>query len=276
MAIAQDARADARYAGTPSWVVFAWSAALVVIFVGERVLVTITGLREALTGLGIAALVVLTAMRWMAVRATEGQRRSIERALAILATLGVLAIFLYATTAEPFDEHLGVTKLASETRARYQAGATVAFIALLACSWLPMLFAERALFPMRRAERVEWRRVRDALGSGLAIGLCATYGALFCFVSGELDVKADFSYFHTARPSEKTRNIAQTANDKIRILAFFPDVNETGSEVAAYLHELARGLPNLEVEVNDRLLVPKLAKEAKINEDGVVVLERGG
>ncbi len=262
--------------GTPPWVVAAWSAALVLIFLGERVLVTIAWLREALTGVGIVAVLALTVLRWMAVRASDGERRAIERALAILSTLGALAVLLYMTTAEPFDAHLGVTKLASETRARYQAGATVAFVALLACSWLPMLFAERALFPMRRAERVEWRRVRDALGAGLAIALCAAYGALFCFALGELDVKADFSYFHTARPSEKTRNVAASANDKIRVLAFFPDVSETGSEVTSYLHELARGLPNLEVEVNDRLLVPKLAKDAKITEDGVIVFERAG
>jgi hypothetical protein len=138
-----------------------------------------------------------------------------------------------------------------------------------------MLFGERALYPMRRAARVEWRRVRDAMAAGLTLALAGVYGALFCFVAGELDVKADFSYFHTARPSESTRKIAASANDKVRVVAFFPQVSEVGSEVGGYLRDLARGLPNLDVEVQDRLLVPQLAKDAKVFDDGVIVLERG-
>jgi hypothetical protein len=262
-------------AGTPPWVVAAYTVALVLVFLGERVFSTVGWLRETLTGVGALALLTLTGVRWMATRATEGERRSVERALAVLSTVGLVAFLVYLTTAEPFDQRLGVTKLALETRNRYEAAATVVWTALLAGSLLPMLFAERALFPMRHAARVEWRRVRDAMIAGLALGLAAVYGTLFCFAAGELDVKADFSYFHTARPSESTRKIAASASDKLRVLAFFPQVNDVGNEVGTYLRDLDRGLPNVEVMVRDRLLFPQLAKDAKVLDDGVIVLEHG-
>jgi hypothetical protein len=262
-------------AGTPSWVAVVYSSALVLVFLGERVFVTIPWLRQALTGLGLVALLALTAFRWMATRATSGERRSVERALAILSTTSVVAILVYLTTAEPFDARLGLTRLPEATRNRYDTAAMVAWVILLAGSFVPMLFAERALFPMRRADKIEWRRVRDAMAGGMTIALAAAYGALFCFVASELDIKADFSYFHTARPSESTRKIAASATDKLKVTAFFPQLNEVGNEVDAYLRDLGRGLPNVQIEVHDRLLVPQLAKDAKVFDDGVVVLERG-
>jgi hypothetical protein len=250
-------------------------SALVFVFLGERVFSTIAWLRDALTGLGMAAALALAALRWLATRATHGERRSVERALAILTSLGAAALLLYMTTAEPFEERLGIARLATEARARYESAATVIWIALIAASLLPLLFAERALFPMRRADKIEWRRVRDAMTAGLTLGIAAVYATLFCFVAGELDLKADFSYFHTARPSESTRKIAASANDKVRVTAFFPQLNEVGAEVTAYLRDLGSGLPNVQVETLDRLLFPQLAKDAKVFEDGVVVLERG-
>jgi hypothetical protein len=128
---------------------------------------------------------------------------------------------------------------------------------------------------MRRAARIEWRRVRDAIAGGLGLGLAAVYGTLFAFVASELDVKADFSYFHTARPSESTRKIASSASEPIKVLAFFPQVNEVGSEVTTYLRDLGKSASKLDVEIYDRLLVPQIAKDAKVSDDGVVVLERG-
>jgi hypothetical protein len=260
--------------GTTPWVITCQAIALVLLFLGERVFSSIGWLREALTGIGAIALLTVTGLRWIAARATDGERRSIERALAILSTTIVAAVLVYLTTAEPFDARLGIAKLATATRNRYEAAATVVWVALLLVSLVPLLFAERALSPMRGAARVEWRRVRSAMTAGFAVGLAAVYGALFCFAAGELEVKADFSYFHTARPSESTRKIAESA-DKLRVLSFFPTPNEVGNEVSTYLLDLDKGLPNVDVEPHDRLLDPQLAQDAKVTSDGVVVLEHG-
>src|SRR5690606_21333896 len=62
--------------------------------------------------------------------------------------------------------------------------------------------------------------------------------------------------------------------EPVRVVAFFPDVNEVRSEVETYLRDLASGAPNLKVEIHDRLLVPKLAKELRAVQDGMAVLSR--
>jgi uncharacterized membrane protein len=261
--------------GTPAWVVGAYTGALAGVFVGERVVPTIAWLREILLGVGVLLVLVLTGLRWMATRGADGEGKVVERALAILSTLGALAIALYLTTADPFEDMLGVSKWSLSTRTRYETVATVAWVALLLGSVLPMLFAERALFPMRRAACVEWRRAKGAIVSGVTLALVVTYGALFCFVAAALDIKADYSFFHTAKPSEATRKIAASATDPITVLAFFPELNPVGDEVAAYVRDLGRGLPNVDVHVYDRLLVPQIAKNVKVNDDGVLVIEHG-
>jgi len=87
--------------------------------------------------------------------------------------------------------------------------------------------------------------------------------------------KVDYSYFKTSRPSESTRKIAASLAEPVKVVAFFPDVNEVRNEVASYLRELAAGMPKLQVQVSDRLLSPKLAKELRATQDGVIVFSRG-
>ncbi len=90
-----------------------------------------------------------------------------------------------------------------------------------------MLFAETALWPMRRAERPESRRVRAAASAGLTLVLAAIYGALLVYAAGGVPWKADYSYFKTSRPSESTRKVAASLAEPVKVVAFFPDVNES-------------------------------------------------
>ncbi len=260
---------------TPAWVAFAYAAGFALIFLGERVITSVEWLHWLLTSIGTMAVVSLTVARWIAVSRVTGERRRVERSLAILSTCGVCAIALYFTTTEVVEQAIGIGRMPLASRFRYEGAATVVWVALVICALVPMLFAEYALFPMRGSTGVEWRRVRQALVAGLTLALAATYGALFTFTTGQLDLKADFSYFHTARPSESTRKIAASARDPIQVLAFFPQVNPVGTEVGAYLRDLARGIPVVQVREEDRLLVPDVAKQAKVFEDGVIVIERG-
>ncbi|MEO5729162.1 MAG: Gldg family protein, partial [Byssovorax sp.] len=68
---------------------------------------------------------------------------------------------------------------------------------------------------------------------------------------------------------------AESATDPIKVMAFFPQLNEVGTEVDNYLRELHSAAPSLKIESYDRLLVPAVAKEAKVSQDGVLVLSRG-
>jgi ABC-type uncharacterized transport system/Domain of unknown function (DUF4350) len=262
-------------ARTPTWVAPAYVAGLMLVFLGERVLSTIGWLRLLLTGIGVLLIAVLTAVRWVAVRVSHGEARSVARALALLSTGGLLAVAMYFTTTDRVEERLGIATMALASRQRFESAMTVAWVALAIGTLVPMLFAERAIFPMRRSNWVEWRRVREALGAGLILSLVAVYGSLFTFVAGELALKADFSYFHTARPSESTRKLAESARSPVDILAFFPEVNPVGVEASAYLRDLARGLPPIRLQISDRLLQPDAARQAKVFEDGIIVVERG-
>ncbi len=251
-----------------------YAASLVLIFVGERV-VTSDGARYALSGLGALGAIGATALRFVEAGRASGERRAVERTLALLSTLGLAAVGLYFTSTDTAKAALGIAKATPEVRARIEGGTTVAWIALLVIALLPLLFGELALSPMRRAAHVEARRVRAAIAAATSIAFALIYVGLFTYAAGELDLKVDFSYFRTARPSDSTKKIAESSADPIKVMAFFPQLNEVGLEVDGYLRELKSAAPSLKVETYDRLLVPAVAKEAKVSQDGVLVLSRG-
>ncbi|WP_437901502.1 Gldg family protein [Sorangium sp. So ce124] len=256
------------------WMVPAYAGALLAVFLGERVVPTIEWLRYALSGLGFLTLVLVTALRFATAVREAGERRAVERALAILSALGVVAVAAYFTTTDAGQAVLGASRAAPEMRARIHAATTVAWIALLVMATVPLFFGEAALAPMRRAERIEGRRVRAATLSGVTLGFAAVYSALFVFAASQLDLKADFSYYRTARPGESTKRVAESLTAPLKITAFFPQQNEVGAEVEGYLREVKSASPQITVEMQDRLLVPALAKEAKVTQDGVIVLSR--
>jgi hypothetical protein len=146
---------------------------------------------------------------------------------------------------------------------------------LLTLAVVPQVFAEVALRPMRRAERPESRRVKAAAIAGASLAMVVVYGSLLVYAAGGITKKWDYSYFKTSRPGESTIKIAKSITEPIRVVAFFPDVNEVKNEVASYLKELSAVSPKLKVEVRDRLLAPKLAKELRATQDGVVILSKG-
>jgi hypothetical protein len=257
------------------WIAAIYAAGLLLVFCGERIVSTIDEARYALTGLGVAAMVITTGMRFAAAGRFQGERRKVEQSLAKYSLGGLVALAIYFLTTDTGKGLLGIDTAAPATRARFESAATVAWVVLLLVSLVPLLFGERALFPMRRAEQIEGRRVQTATVSALTLVFAATYAALFTYSAGELDVKADFSYFRTARPSESTRNVAQGLTQPVKVTAFFPQLSEVGTEVEGYLRDLGGSSSSLEIEVQDRLLVPALAKEAKVTQDGVIVLTRG-
>jgi ABC-type uncharacterized transport system len=255
------------------WLLPAYLVSLALVFAGERIVNSDT-VQRVCSGLGVLGAVATTAIRF-ARSGKSGERARAERVLALCSAGGVVALGLYFATTETGRRLIGLADAKPETRARFEGAATAGWVALLLLSVLPLILGEIALAPMRRAAMIEARRVRAAIRSGLVLAAAAVYCALFTFAAGEVDAKVDFSYFRTARPSESTKKIAETAAEPIVVRAFFPQLNEVGTEVSGYLREMARGAPNLKVEEYDRLLVPAVAKEAKVTNDGIVVLSRG-
>jgi hypothetical protein len=249
-------------------------ASLALVFLGERV-VSSDSLRYALSGLGVLGAAATTALRFARAGAGDAERQRAEGTLARLSAGGLVALGIYFTTTDTARKLLGVAAAKPETRARIEGATSVGFVALLLIAVLPLIMGELALAPMRRAERIEARRVGSAIRSGLILAFAVLYTSLFTYAAGELDAKVDFSYYRTARPSESTKNVAASAGEPIEIKAFFPQLNEVGTEVHGYLKEIAAAAPQLKVSQHDRLLSPAVAKEAKVTGDGMVVLSRG-
>jgi hypothetical protein len=259
------------------WLGPVYVVSLALVFVGERMLGTMEGARTVFSGLGLVGALGSTALRvLLASREKDAPRRSIERMLTLFQTLGVIALGIYfATSTDGGRSLIGLADAAPDKRARVTGAATVAWLSLVVVSVVPLVFGEIALAPMRRAPRVEVRRVRAATLAGVTLAFAVAYSALFTFTAGELDVKADYSYFRTARPSESTKKIVSSAPDAVEVRAFFPPLNDVGAEVDGYLADIARSAPNFKYAFYDRLMSPALAKDNKVTQDAVLVILRG-
>lgn len=261
--------------GAPAWVVPLYVGGLIVLYVGERVLGTYDTARFVVSGAGTLAVLGATAARFVPTWQAGGERGRIEKVLGIFSIIGVVALCLYVATTNWGMRKLGLQTAVDQTRDRVHGLLSVAWVVLVVVSVLPMLFAEAALAPMRNAERLESRRVRSAATAGLTIAVALVYSALFVYSAAGSTAKVDFSYFKTSEPSESTRKIVDGLNEPIRVVAFFPEVNPVRTEVKGYLEKLAAGSKNLKFEMADRYLQPQLAKDMKIIQDGVIVVQRG-
>jgi hypothetical protein len=261
--------------GAPGWVFPLYLGGLVLILVGERVLSGLEKGSGIVTAVGLLAVVMATVLRFSPKFRSQGERRDIETLLSILSVVGVVALAIYYVTTDSGQDRFGLNKLAADKREDTIALLRVIWVSLMTLSVVPQLFAETALRPMRRAERPEARRVRSAALAGGMMALVFVYGSLLVYAAGGIEKKWDYSYFKTSRPGESTKRIAASLSEPIRVVAFFPDVNEVKSEVESYLRELASTSPKLRVEVKDRLLAPKTAKELRATQDGVIVLSKG-
>ena len=262
--------------GAPGWVLVVYLAGMLAVFVGERVLATFETTRWVVSLLGVGAIVVATVLRFAVGTDPGTDRGKIERLLGLCSVGGAVALALYFVTIEPVAGWLGLSGAEVEPNDRRDAVLTVVWLTLLTSSLLPMLFAEAAMHPMRKAVRPEGRRVMAAAVSGLVLALAAVYCSLFVFAAESVDVKADYSYFKTSEPGPSTMRIAKSLKEPVTVYAFFPQVNEVKTEVAGYLKALAAAAPKLKVQFHDRLLAPRLARSMRANRDGTVILSRGG
>jgi len=247
---------------------------LVCVLLAERVFGTRPQWEYTLLIAGGLSLVVSTLLRF-GYRSESSERVRIEFWMGWL-TLGTLATVAFALLVQHQPEWFGMrADLPTEIVERKVGLLGVLWVAGLLFSVVPLLFAQAALYPMRNAPRPEARRIRSAAIAGLTLGVVALYGSLFVYSAGKVGVAADYSYFKTAKPSDSTRRIARGLKEPVRVVCLFPAISEVRREVERYLADASRGNPKLKVEFHDRLLEPKVAKEIRASQDGVVILARG-
>ncbi|HEX2881718.1 MAG TPA: Gldg family protein, partial [Polyangiaceae bacterium] len=274
--VAQHTSAESSNSGgSPVWVVPLYMFGLALLFLGQRVLVEFDRGKLIASGLGLGALLAATAARFVLGSRASLERKRIEVLLGLLSVAGLLAIALYFASTDGGIDKIGFAAATREYKDKVQGVLQVAWVVLLCLSTLPMLFAEAALYPMRRGPELEVRRVAAAAASGATLAFAAAYGALFVFSASVATVQADFSYFKTSDPGESTIKMVESLDAPLKVTAFFPEVNEVRRELGGYFAKLAKHSKKIEFSFHDRYLEPKLATDLKISADGTVVLEKG-
>jgi hypothetical protein len=226
-------------------VTWALVAGLVAIFLGERVLPGVPAARIALDAAGALAVLAATLVHLRARRFILGA-----------GSAGcAVAVGLHFVPAQD----------------RLATALTVASVVVLAASLLPLLIAQWTSARGTDAT-VEQARVREAAASGLTVALAAAFLFVLGYIVSERDVKVDVSYFRTALPGSATGRMVEGLGEPLRVLLFFPEVNDVKSEVTSYFTELARQTGRVEIETHDRMAAPKLAKDYNVYKDGSVVL----
>lgn len=267
---AQTAKSD-----SPLWVVPLYVAGIILLFVGQRILVEFDTGRRIASGIGVGAMLAATLARLGPLARQSPERKRIEVLLSGLSAGGLLAVTLYFAGTEWGLDRIGLSSATRETRDNVQGMLQAAWVILGSASLLPMLFAEAALYPMRRGPQLEARRVATAAASGVTLALAASYGALFVYAASKTQVQADFSYFKTSDPGEATIKMLQSLDEPLQVNAFFPEVSEVRRELGGYFAKLAQHTDKLEFSFHDRYLEPKLTKDLQVSSDGTVVLQKG-
>ena len=261
---------------TPWWITGVLFFGLLALFAGQRALAHMDTTSTVLTGLGLLCVIGATGVRVWAFTRETGRRRAVEGVM-LLCHVGVGAALLlyFFVAAKDGVEH------------KTYIMATVAWLILMGLSVIPLIMIETSLgfvgrdwFPVKGEKvadeaAVELFRVKEMALNGLTIALAAAFLMVTCNTMKDRDVSKDVSYFKTSRPGSATVAMVNKMNAPLRVLLFFPDVNQVADEVEAYFRQLGEDTGKVVVERHDRLVSPTLAKEHKVNADGTIVLLRG-
>ena len=269
---------------SPWWASLTFGIGLVFFILGERLFGETSGPRVVMTCIGLVLVVGITGARVWTTLGSSGARRRVERVLVICHAGTLLGLVLYVVST-PWA--LGKLSLSDAGLAHAHGALTVVFLVVLIASTLPLLMAElslgmamRTAFDVQRGPGnedagVEYFRVREMGWSGLSIGLGLAFLMVTCNVANDRNVQRDVSYFKTSSPGESTQKIVASSSDPIKVLLFFPEVNEVKTQVQSYFDALARKGSRLTVELRDRMADAELAGKYKVTKDGTIVLVRG-
>jgi hypothetical protein len=269
---------------SPWWASLAFGIGLLFFLLGERFFNEMAGARLVMTGIGLLLILAVTAARVWTTLGSAGARRRVERTLLVCNAGTVFALVLYYLST---DSGMAKLDLSDTAAAHFHGAITVLYLVVLLASIVPLLVAELSLGlalrtgfdvqsgPGTEEAGVEYFRVRELGWSGLSIGFALAFLMVTCHVANDRNVQRDVSYFKTSSPGESTRNIVKSSGDPIKVLMFFPEVNEVKTQVKGYFDALAAGTGKLTVETRDRLADAELAGKYKVTKDGTIVLIRG-
>ena len=245
-----------------------YAAGLLTVYLGERVAGPGRASSAAIV-VGLAAIVLA-----LVLGLRQGKGRPAGRVLPGLYLLGLMALALHFTRTD-VPALLGRRAL-EVAMPRLDGALAVLWPALLLAGTLPVLLVEFALASMARSPIVDARRIRAALLSGLG----TSFALVFCFaavyVASERDLKADLSFFRTARASATTKQLVAALDQPIEVTLFYPPANDVAEELSGYFADLAKVSSKLTVVRADQAVDPAKAKALGVSGNGAIPFARGG
>jgi len=259
----------------PPWLTWVVVVALVAVYVGERIVPNVALARIVLSGGGALVVLLATLWRFVAWRRSSGEPRRAER-LFLLAYAGCLLSLIGFFLAGDGADWLGIDFADNERAQRFETVAVVLACILLAASLLPAIAAQWATPSGARLDAataaVDRQRSTQLAAAGLSIALAAAFLFVTGYVASARDRSVDVGYFKTASPGTAARQIVESMGNPLRVLLFFPPVNEVKDQVLGYFRSLDAAAENMTIEQHDRLAAPELAAEHNVTEDGTIVL----
>ena len=240
------------------------------VFVAERFLGEGT-LPMGVNALGLLAIVAGLGLRMHAAQNSSSTAADAHRTAFKYSLLIPASLVLYGLTTETATAALGFEEEALD----HWNGVWTSLAPLVAIlGALPVLAVDRALslHPLGVPSRAAQRAVEAGLSAALA--LCLIFPANY--LASEHDETWDVAYFRTARAGTSTLNIARTLAEPVTITLFYPAGSDVEREVAPYFDALDKaGGEMLSVTTIDQALVPKLAEDMKIRQNGFIAFQMG-
>lgn len=248
------------------------SVGLVLVWIGERIVENPT-LRGVLTGLGALLAVVACVVRFMRSREAQGERASVQKSLAALHGVALLALALYVLQSDLFTKLSGASLESGSPKLAGVLGAL--WPALMAVSLIPTLFMELSFAATAKAPKLEDRRVQEAMFAGLGLAFALIFAFSIQYVFTERDAKADLSYFRVAKAGEVTKKLVASLDEPLDVYLFYPPASDAAELVEMYFDELKGSSANLKVTRLDHALEPVKAKELGVSGNGTVLFKKG-
>src|SRR5262249_49065190 len=222
-------------------------------------MIAVGGSRAIVTVLGLLLIVAAIALRARRAAAASDERKSVEKMLLGLAGVGLFALVVYFAQSDVVTRAFG--KSLEAKAPRVAVALAVLWPAIWVASIVPTVMVEVAYAAVARAPRLELRRIRDALYTGLGLSGVLVFAFTMVYVGSERDKKVDLSYFKTSKPGTATQNTLNALTEPIQIAMFFPPANEVGEQASSYFEELKRLSPHVQLAHYDQAVDVAKAKE---------------
>ena len=245
---------------------------LIAILIGQRILGGVES-GVLLTWGGAALVATGFAVRVAAWVRSSGVVRRVESRL-IIAQAGVLvALGLYALTTRTGLDLLGT---ADAEIGRAALIGTVAWVCVMTIAATALAFMEFTYLRMPLAVSVEVGRISAAGRAGVSLACALVFLFSINHIASQKDIRRDLSYLKTTRVGGSTLAMVDRLDTPVRVVLFFPQVNDVLEQIRPYFDELAARSPRLRVEILDHALAPELARDYKVRDNGTVLLVREG